>query len=50
MLGTDTFRVDLKRPIRVLIVYGTAVATEAGRIFFFNDLYGHDARLAGLLR
>ena len=35
----------LGAPIRVFIVYGTAVATEHGHIFFFDDIYGHDARL-----
>lgn len=43
-------RVDLKQPVRVLIVYGTAVATEAGRVYFFDDLYGNDAQLAKVLK
>jgi murein L,D-transpeptidase YcbB/YkuD len=47
--GADNLRVDLKQWIRVLIVYGTAVATEAGSVYFFDDLYGNDARLAHLL-
>jgi L,D-transpeptidase YcbB len=37
--------ITLKTPIRVFIVYGTAVATEAGKVLFFDDIYGHDARL-----
>jgi murein L,D-transpeptidase YcbB/YkuD len=49
MNGADNQRVDLKQWIRVLIVYGTAVATEAGRVYFFNDIYGNDARLTKLL-
>jgi murein L,D-transpeptidase YcbB/YkuD len=49
MSGADNQRVDLEQWIRVLIVYGTAVATEAGRVYFFNDIYGNDARLEKLL-
>ena len=49
MNGTDTFRVNLKTPIRVLILYATALATEDGGILFFDDIYGHDRRLAQLL-
>jgi murein L,D-transpeptidase YcbB/YkuD len=49
MNGADNQRVDLRQWIRVLIVYGTAVATEAGKVYFFNDIYGNDARLAKLL-
>ena len=49
MNGADNQRVDLQQWIRVLIVYGTAVATEAGRVYFFNDVYGNDARLTTLL-
>jgi murein L,D-transpeptidase YcbB/YkuD len=42
-------RVNLSRPIRVYILYGTALVTEAGEVMFFEDLYGHDTRLAALL-
>ncbi len=49
MHGADNVRVDLKQWIRVLIVYGTAVATEGDKVYFFDDLYGNDARLAKLL-
>lgn len=41
----DNQRVYLKTPINVLIVYGTALATEAGPVFFFDDIYGYDRRL-----
>jgi L,D-transpeptidase YcbB len=41
--------VNLTQPVPVLILYGTALATEDGKILFFNDLYGHDARLASAL-
>lgn len=50
MQGPATQRIDLKQSVRVLIVYGTAVATEKGLIYFFDDLYGNDARLARALR
>ena len=49
MNGTETVRVPLTRPIPVYILYGTAIASEAGNVFFFDDVYGHDARLAALL-
>jgi murein L,D-transpeptidase YcbB/YkuD len=49
MNGTRPLRIDLRTPIRVFIVYGTAVATESGTVLFFEDLYGHDASLARLL-
>jgi murein L,D-transpeptidase YcbB/YkuD len=49
MNGTTTLRVNLARPIRVLILYGTALATEAGTILFFDDIYGHDRKLEALL-
>ncbi|MGD9599713.1 MAG: murein L,D-transpeptidase [Steroidobacteraceae bacterium] len=49
MQGPATVRVDLKQWVRVLIVYGTAVATEQGSIYFFDDIYGNDARLTRLL-
>lgn len=43
-------RVDVRRPLRVLLLYGTAVATRDGRLLFFEDLYGHDAALGRALR
>jgi L,D-transpeptidase YcbB len=46
MRGDQTRHVNLTQPVPVLILYGTALATEDGKILFFNDLYGHDARLA----
>ena len=45
MHGTRSVRVSLKHPINVLILYGTALATEAGPVFFFKDVYGYDAKL-----
>jgi L,D-transpeptidase YcbB len=45
MNGSTTVRIDLARPINVLIVYATALATEAGPVLFFDDIYGYDRRL-----
>jgi murein L,D-transpeptidase YcbB/YkuD len=42
-------RVPLKKPIRVFVLYGTALATEAGSVLFFDDLYGQDAPLIARL-
>jgi murein L,D-transpeptidase YcbB/YkuD len=32
-----------------MILYGTALATEAGATDFFDDIYGHDRKLETLL-
>jgi murein L,D-transpeptidase YcbB/YkuD len=42
-------RIPLRQPIRVFILYGTALATEAGSVLFFEDLYGQDAPLIARL-
>ena len=47
--GTDSRQVNLDKPIPVLIVYGTAVVRQDGEVFFFDDIYGHDATLKQLL-
>ena len=41
-------QVNLTHTIPVLIVYGTAVAKEDGRTYFFEDIYGFDKQLAKL--
>jgi L,D-transpeptidase YcbB len=41
--------VTLARPLPVLIAYGTALV-KGGRLFFFEDLYGHDRALDAALR
>jgi L,D-transpeptidase YcbB len=38
-------RVNLAKPIPVLIVYGTAAVNEENQIRFFDDIYGYDAAL-----
>jgi len=50
MAGETTIRVDLLKPIPVLIVYGTAVAMEDGQVHFFQDIYKYDADLERALR
>jgi murein L,D-transpeptidase YcbB/YkuD len=45
----DSFRINLATPIRVFIVYATALAAEDGRTLFFRDIYGHDTKLQALL-
>jgi murein L,D-transpeptidase YcbB/YkuD len=51
MNGPTSRRVELSRPIRVLLFYLTAVVTpEDGAVHFATDIYGHDARLDRALR
>lgn len=49
MQGDPNQRVTLKASIPVLIVYGTVMPMESGVVQFFDDVYGHDAKLAKLL-
>jgi L,D-transpeptidase YcbB len=44
MVGSAPLRVDLPTPIRVYIVYGTALALENGDVLFFDDIYKLDGR------
>jgi murein L,D-transpeptidase YcbB/YkuD len=41
--GEVSMRVKLATPIRVYIVYGTALALENGEVRFYDDVYGLDA-------
>jgi len=50
MNGEPNQRVDLVRPIPVLILYGTVMAAESGQVLFFEDVYGHDRTLEQLLQ
>jgi murein L,D-transpeptidase YcbB/YkuD len=50
MNGEATSRANLAKPIRVMILYGTALATEAGTVLFFDDIYGQDHTLEALLQ
>ena len=47
--GKDNQRVNLARPVPVLILYGTAVVDEAGVAHFLDDIYGLDADLEKVL-
>jgi L,D-transpeptidase YcbB len=49
MNGTTTQRVNLTKPIRVMILYGTVLATESGDVLFFDDIYRNDRKLERLL-
>jgi murein L,D-transpeptidase YcbB/YkuD len=43
--GKDSQQVNLKQKRPVVIVYATAVVLPDGTVKFFQDIYGHDARL-----
>ncbi len=49
MDGDVTFRVNLTKPIPVLIFYSTSVVMENGDVHFFDDIYGHDSALERVL-
>jgi murein L,D-transpeptidase YcbB/YkuD len=46
--GKDNVAVTLARTVPVFIVYGTAIAYE-NEVHFYDDIYGHDAKLAAAL-
>jgi murein L,D-transpeptidase YcbB/YkuD len=43
--GQDDLKVTLTKPIPVMILYTTALATENGYIHFYPDIYGYDTEL-----
>jgi len=43
--GRDDVTVKLARPVPVFIIYTTAIAYADGEVHFYDDIYGHDARL-----
>ncbi|MGO8819252.1 MAG: L,D-transpeptidase family protein [Terriglobia bacterium] len=43
--GTDSQQVNLPQKRPVVIIYATAVVLPDGEVKFFQDIYGHDARL-----
>jgi L,D-transpeptidase YcbB len=47
--GRDNVTVTLARRVPVFIVYGTAIAYEDNEVHFYQDIYGHDAKLAQAL-
>jgi L,D-transpeptidase YcbB len=50
MNGDKEQQVNLKHPIPVWIVYGTAVVTEDEQVHFYDDIYGHDVSLEKVLQ
>ena len=50
MQGTSSLRVDLTRPLPVILFYVTAMVSPADQaIHFADDIYGHDTKLARAL-
>lgn len=47
--GPDNVTVTLSRKVPVFIVYATALGYENGEVHFYNDIYGHDTKLAKAL-
>lgn len=47
--GNDNVSITLARKVPVFIVYGTALAYENNEVHFYDDIYGHDAKLAQAL-
>jgi murein L,D-transpeptidase YcbB/YkuD len=50
MKGEPNQRVALSKPIQVMILYGTVMAMDSGRVQFFEDIYGYDQKLEELLQ
>lgn len=44
-----TQQVNLAHPIPVLIVYGTVIVLQDELVYFYDDIYGHDAALEKVL-
>ncbi len=47
--GPDDVTVNLAQPVPVFIVYATAMVDENDEVYFYEDIYGHDASLARAL-
>jgi hypothetical protein len=47
--GKDNVSVSLARRGPVFIIYGTAIAYENNEVHFYDDIYGHDTKLAKAL-
>jgi murein L,D-transpeptidase YcbB/YkuD len=45
MNASQSQRVNLPKPIPVLVLYTTAAVAESGEVGFFADIYGQDAQL-----
>ncbi len=49
MCGKQTLRVLLNEPVKIVVFYATAAATESRGMLFCDDIYGLDRRLQLLL-
>lgn len=49
MCGTQTLRIKLTTPVRVVVFYATAAASESRGALFAEDIYGLDRKLERLL-
>jgi murein L,D-transpeptidase YcbB/YkuD len=47
--GSTTQQVNLAHPIPVLILYATVIIHDDGLVYFYDDIYGHDAALEKVL-
>jgi murein L,D-transpeptidase YcbB/YkuD len=47
--GADNVTVTLNQRVPVFIVYATALAYENDEVHFYDDIYGHDRKLAAAL-
>lgn len=47
--GGERKQVNLRTPLEVFVLYDTAAVDEDGAVRFFEDIYGHDDRLAEAL-
>src|SRR5581483_769016 len=45
----DSKSVAVKTPVPIMIIYTTAVVHDDGSVFFYDDIYGHDATLENAL-
>jgi murein L,D-transpeptidase YcbB/YkuD len=45
MDGPSSRKVNLARPLPVVIYYATAIVRPERGVEFYEDIYGHDARL-----
>jgi murein L,D-transpeptidase YcbB/YkuD len=47
--GQDNVTINLNRQVPVYIVYASALAYENDEVHFYDDIYGHDLKLAQTL-
>jgi murein L,D-transpeptidase YcbB/YkuD len=49
MENGNSSTIRLKQPLPVVIAYGTAIVKSDGKVYFFQDIYGHDKLLDAAL-